>query len=153
MEHQEFYRDYQITVRQEISPHDPMDGDLLGDYYIFSHRHKLGNKDVTELGPAGVVMANKGAFFFDVYMLEHGQVALSLEPFNVEGGGKIGIAVVPPDKYDTDVNYEYSELHDRVKLALEAELSHYNQYLCADVYRYEIAELKKCETCGHIREA
>jgi len=78
-------------------------------------------------------------FIYPVYMYDHSGIKLSLKPFSCPwDSGQVGyMYILKPEMNKAGIR-DWSE--SRVREIFECELEEYNQYLCGDVWQYEIIE-------------
>lgn len=144
------YRGYRIEIVLDRDPLHPMrDWDTVGAILHWSREYDLG-RGIERGSSEGDVKAfieneldEKPLMVLPLYMMKHGDVALSLGEFGDRwDSGRIGYAIVTYEAADAmgygtlpDGSHTKEQM-EQIRAVLAQEIENYSQYLNGNVYEY-----------------
>jgi len=142
----------------------PRKWDNLSTMVCFHKRYKLGDahnykrddfSKWNELRKA-IEKDHDIAIIKPLYLYDHSGITISTNleyPYDDRwDSGQIGWVFVTKDdiRKDFAVKKVTEQLIQKVEDILLSEVQIYDQFLCGEVYAYEVIQHKVCETCGHV---
>ena len=159
-----------LKIFQEDDPESPRDDDNLGVMVCFHNRYKLGDKhDYNPRDYAGwdemeaaIIKAEKPVAMLPLYLYDHSGLRMKVGSFQgllPQGhaefdSGQVGfIFARAKDVLESwSVKRISPKLKEKVEEVLRSEVETYDQYLCGDIYWFEVVKPEKCDKCGNVDE-
>ena len=104
-----------------------------------------------------LVRATDQYVILPLYLYDHSGITISTRPFSCPwDSGQVGWIYAPKDTFRKATGYSEEDITEvmsnRAEGILEDEVREYDVYLRGEVYGYELYELRKCDSCGHVKE-
>ncbi len=146
---------YKLNIYRDEEPFSPREDENISTMVCFHGRYSLGEShEIKGVENADKVEYSKDNISLPLYLYDHSGITMSTSPFSCKwDSGKLGFIYI--SKADARKQFGYKKLTQKrietIKEFLESEVKVYDNYLCGDVYRYEIldtegAEIDSC--CG-----
>ena len=125
--------------------------------YTWHRRYQLGPEHDYTRDEVRELFDNDRYYFFDLYMYEHGNIALSLSPFSCHwDSGVVGYIVASKDDLQTQFGFDLQDedVVSKVKDFLESHLDECTSYINGEVYGVVVETRKRgdCECCSRAFE-
>lgn len=155
--------EYRIVIDRDDDPQNPRtEYEHITHMVCFHRKYDLGDKqtkfrqadyDGWDALKKAIHKANDVYVISPVYLLDHGNLVLSLTDFNDPwDSGQVGFIWINKDFLMVDGKKKIStkRLRESAEHALSADIQEYNAYLRGDVWRFEIFNQKgvSLSSCG-----
>lgn len=145
-----------VRIFSDEDPESPREWDNLGTiYYSSSSRYVLGDKGLNsaERGELAERIAREEVIALPVYAYIHSGVTMNTTGFSCPwDSGQSGWIVAELDDVEREFGAITEEVKKRVLDCLRGEIATYGQFLCGDVYGYEVVRIVHCNKCGNDEE-
>jgi hypothetical protein len=139
---------YRLQIIIDFDPPNPRkDWDQLSVIVAWHRNYDLSDTDEFET-PEDFVreMKRRKQRFYNLYMFDHSQIALSIEPFGgpyaAWDSGQVGFVYIPNDvlRENLGVKRLTAKHREKAREWIEGDLETYTSYINGDVYGYKITE-------------
>ncbi len=135
---------YKLNIYRDEEPFSPREDDNQTTMVCFHSRYSLGDShDITDVEEANKVENHKDNISLPLYLYDHSGITMRTSPFSCKwDSGKVGFIYI--SRKDARKMLGCKKLtKKRVETVidiLESEVEVYDNYLCGDVYTYEIID-------------
>lgn len=144
------YKGFNIEIKQDQDPQNPRtDWDHPSVMICFHRRLVLGDQKHGFTSGADVekfLQLNKDKVIqLPIYGYEHSGLTIATSPFSCPwDSGRLGVIYISKEKARKDMGWKVltKARVEEVYALLRSEVEAYNQYLCGDVYGYQITDDK-----------
>jgi len=145
METTENYKGYIIKIINDDHSESPRNWDNLGTMACFHGRYSLGDTDhgLTLEQAQSIENNDKEYISLPIYMYDHSGITIRTYPFSCRfDSGQLGIIFVSLEQVRKEYNITRvtKKLREKIESYLTNEIDTYDQFLCGNVYGYEITD-------------
>ena len=131
------YKGKTINIYVDVNAESPREWDNLGNMCLFHNKYNLPNELNLSMEDTHKIAKNKKYITLPVYMIDHGNVALSTEPYSDPwDSGCLGIITVSREKLKTE-----GISTRRAKTILKSEVQIFGKFLNGEVYGFECEDV------------
>jgi len=126
--------------------------EMYGHIFHWHPRYDLGKR----IKPAETkknLQTKDWAQFLNLYLFDHGELILSITPFNDQfDSGQVGYVGVTREEFNNHIRGDEAQRSKGSIARVQESLERFSMYLNGSVFYWTKTVLKTCSECGHTSE-